>query len=265
MAERLIEGARRRALAGCIACAAGIAAIAALAFHVPALERLDEDVLNAISTTSESPVHDIAFAIEQLMDPPGWAAAATAAFLLASWQARYKRAFLALALILGTALLDMILKAAFEHPRKQSIPIGEFEWFPVASAYPSGHAAGSLAIALAFLFVVPPSWQRVTAWVGLAFALAISLGLLVLNYHYPGDILGGWLVALGWCFAVLGWTPTAKGATRRRKGEDYFGAASAAPLSWASASTSMTVSRIVRSRSRRRSSRGLRMPRMAET
>ena len=76
MAERLIEGARRRALAGCIACAAGIAAIAALAFHVPALERLDEDVLNAISTTSESPVHDIAFAIEQLMDPPGWAAAA---------------------------------------------------------------------------------------------------------------------------------------------------------------------------------------------
>ena len=102
----------------------------------------------------------------------------------------------------------MILKAAFEHPREQSIPIGEFEWFPVASAYPSGHAAGSLAIALAFLFVVPARWQRATAWVGLAFTLAISLGLLVLNYHYPGDILGGWLVASAGASPCWRSTPT---------------------------------------------------------
>jgi undecaprenyl-diphosphatase len=203
MAARLIEGARRRALPGCLACAAGILFIAFLSFRVPAFERLDEDVLNAISTPSGSIVHDLAFAVEQLLDPIGWAAAAAGAFLLAFWRGRHKLALFAVALIVGTALVDLILKAVFEHHREQSIPIGEFEWFPVANAYPSGHAAGALAISLAYLFVVPSSWRRATAAAGLAFTLVISLGLLVLNYHYPGDILGGWLVALGWCFALL--------------------------------------------------------------
>jgi membrane-associated phospholipid phosphatase len=203
MAVRLIEGARRRALAGCLACAAGILLVAFLSFRAPAFERLDEDLLNAISTPSGSILHDLAFAVEQLLDPIGWAAAATGAFLLASWRGRYKLALFAVALVVGTGLLDLILKAVFEHHREQSIPVGEFEWFPVANAYPSGHAAGALAISLAYLFVVPSRWRRATAAAGLAFTLAISLGLLVLNYHYPGDILGGWLVALGWCFALL--------------------------------------------------------------
>ena len=203
MAARLIEGARRRPLAGCMACATGLVVLAALAYRVPPFERLDEEILNAISTPSGSPVHDLAFAVEQLMDPAGWAAATTVAFLLASWQGRHKRALLAVALIVGTGLVDLTLKAVFEHPREQSIPVGEFEWFPVASAFPSGHAAGALAISLAFLFVVPSPWRRPAAVIGLAFTLAVSLGLLVLNYHYPSDILGGWLLALGWCFALL--------------------------------------------------------------
>jgi membrane-associated phospholipid phosphatase len=42
-----------------------------------------------------------------------------------------------------------------------------------------------------------------TAAIGAAFTLAVSVGLLVLDYHYPSDILGGWLVALGWCFALV--------------------------------------------------------------
>ena len=203
MTTGLIESARRHAVAGCLACAGGVVGIAVLSYWAPPFERLDENVLNAISTPSGSLIHDLAFAVEQPMDPIGWAAAATLAFLLASWRGRHKLALFAVAMIVGTAVIDLVLKAVFEHPREQSIPIGEFEWFPVASAYPSGHAAGALAIALAFFFVVPSSWRRATAAIGLVFTLAVSLGLLVLNYHYPGDILGGWLVALGWCFLLL--------------------------------------------------------------
>ena len=203
MAARLIDGARRRPLAVCLACVAALLALLVLAYWVSPTERVDEDVLNAVSTPSGSPLHDVAFAVEQLMSPFGWAVFAIAAFLLASWQGRHKRALLALALILGTGLVDMVLKAVFEHPRPQSIPVGEFEWFPIAMAFPSGHSAGAVAIALAFLFVVPPSWRRPTAAVGLVFALAVSAGLLVLNYHYPSDVLAGWLLAIGWCFALL--------------------------------------------------------------
>jgi|GEM_PF-3397461 len=56
---------------------------------------------------------------------------------------------------------------------------------------------------LAFLTVVPLSWRKPTAAVGCAFTLYISFGVPVLNYHYPSDVLAGWLLALGWYFALL--------------------------------------------------------------
>ncbi len=202
MGDELIERVRPHALAYCAACAAGLVVIGLLFYWVPFLERLDKDVLVAINSPSGW-VHDVAYAIERPMEPIGWALAATAAFLIASYRGLHKRALLAVALIVGTAVLDLVLKEIFEHRREPPVPIAEFEWFPTPSAYPSGHAAGSLAIALAFVFVVPRSWQRATAAIGIAFTLLVSLGLVVLNWHYPGDIPGGWLLALGWCFGLL--------------------------------------------------------------
>lgn len=78
-----------------------------------------------------------------------------------------------------------LLKIALEHSRFQAGPGDPFFWHPVAKAFPSGNSAGALAITLAIS------------------TLAVSVGLLSLDYHYPSDILGGWLVALGWCFALV--------------------------------------------------------------
>ena len=197
MATRMIEGARRRPVAASLACWTALLVLLGLAYAAPPFERADEDVLNAISTTSDHLVHDVAFAIEQPLDPPRWFLVGTIAFLIAVGQRRYRRAFLAAALIAGTGVLVLALKELFEHPRPLSIPAGLFEWSPDALAFPSGHSAGAVAYALAFVFVVPRSWQRATATIGVAFVLAVAIGLLVLNYHYPSDILGGWLVALG--------------------------------------------------------------------
>jgi len=45
--------------------------------------------------------------------------------------------------------------------------------------------------------------RKPTAVVGFVFTLYISFGVLALNYHYPSDVLAGWLLALGWYFALL--------------------------------------------------------------
>lgn len=203
MVDELIERVRPRALAYCAACFAGVVVIGLLFYWVPFLERLDRDLLNAINSPSGSTAHDIAWAIERPMEPIGWALASAVAFLIASYRGLHKRALLAVALIVGTAVIDLVFKEVFEHRREPPAPVMDFDWFPTPSAYPSGHAAGSLAIALAFVFVVPSSWQRATAAIGIAFTLLVTAGLLVLNWHYPGDIPGGWLLALGWCFALL--------------------------------------------------------------
>jgi membrane-associated phospholipid phosphatase len=59
------------------------------------------------------------------------------------------------------------------------------------NTFPSGHAAGSLAVALAFVGVLP--W---TAALLLGLALAICLACVVGRYHYIVDVVAGGAVAL---------------------------------------------------------------------
>jgi undecaprenyl-diphosphatase len=194
---------------GCAACVAGLAVLVVLAYWVGPIERLDDTVLDAFSTPSGA-VHDLAFLVEQLVSPLGQGVAVALACLLALRLGRPRRALFAVALVAGTAVIVQVLKVLLEHARYQPVPGEPFEWFPVAKAFPSGSTAGALSIALAFLFVVPRSWRRATGALGLVFTLAVSLAVLILNYHYPSDVLGGWLVALGWCFALIALTTDGK-------------------------------------------------------
>src|SRR5260221_5701316 len=97
-------------------------------------------------------------------------------------------------------------------PTRQSpLPAGP-KWLrrlPVERRLPSGHSAGSLAWSLAFLSVVPISWRWPTAIAGVVTPY-ISLGVLVLNYHYPSDVLRGWLLAAGWGLALPRLQPTTR-------------------------------------------------------
>jgi membrane-associated phospholipid phosphatase len=200
---RGIEAARTHAVVASVCCWAGLAGLVLLAYEVGPVERLDADVLNALSSPEGTLANEVAFAVEQFVAPPAWVVAAALAFLLAFALGRPRRGLLAATLIGGTAVVDLTLKAVLEHPRYHPVPGEPFDWHPVAKAFPSGNSAGALAIALAFLYVVPTSWRGPTAAIGAVFTLAVSLGLPVLNYHYPGDVLGGWLVAAGCFFALL--------------------------------------------------------------
>jgi len=59
-----------------------------------------------------------------------------------------------------------------------------------ANTFPSGHVAGSLAVALAVIGAMP--------WAGailLGLALSISLACIVGRYHYVADVLAGAVLA----------------------------------------------------------------------
>lgn len=144
----------------------------------------------------------MAFAVERLVKPLAQVGWTVLAVLLALRLRRPRRAAFAAAEVAGTAVLVQLLKIVCENPRFQPGPDDPFFWHPVANSFPSGNSAGALAIALAFVAVVPRRWRPATVAVGAGFTLAVSTGLLVLDYHFPSDILGGWLVALGWCFAL---------------------------------------------------------------
>lgn len=197
----MVESARRNAVAGCLACIAGLGLVLVFAYWVGPLERLDRSVLDALSAPTGSFANEAAYAAVKLADPVAFVIAATVAALIGLARGRIWDAVFAVALIAGTGLLDLALQALISHPRYRPIPAEGA--YPFDNSYPSGHSAGALAISLAFLAVVPPSWRRPTAAVGALYTLAVSFSLPIVNYHFPSDVLGGWLLAAGWWFALL--------------------------------------------------------------
>jgi undecaprenyl-diphosphatase len=82
-------------------------------------------------------------------------------------------------------------------------------------SFPSAHAAYSMMTWLAFaLLLAPPPRRRIAVAAAVAAALAVGLTRLILQVHWPSDVIGGWAFGAGWtllCLRLAGGT-----ATRRR-------------------------------------------------
>lgn len=206
----MVEKARRHAVPGCLACAAGFALVLVLAYWIGPAERLDRNVLDGVSTPIGTLVNEVAYVGFQVVNfRPTWVLVGAVAVVIALAQWRIGDAVLAAVLVAGVGGLDLALKALLSNPRYQPVPVGS-DAYPWPDAFPSGHSSGSLAFSLAFLTVVPIRWRRPTAIAGGAFTLYISSGVLLLNYHYPSDILAGWLLAAGWWLFLLAMIPSSE-------------------------------------------------------
>lgn len=98
--------------------------------------------------------------------------------------------------IIGSALLNLGAKQLFARERP-----GLWESIAPESTYsfPSGHAMGSVTLAMVLVLLV---WHtRWRCWVTLpmaAFVAMVGLSRVYLGVHYPSDILAGWTFAIAW-------------------------------------------------------------------
>lgn len=102
----------------------------------------------------------------------------------------------------GAMLMNVLFKLFFARARpalfEQLTPAPGF-------AFPSGHAMGSAAFFLALYLLVRrchPRWRWLAASVGGALTLLIGLSRVVLQVHYPSDVLAGWALAVAWVLGV---------------------------------------------------------------
>jgi membrane-associated phospholipid phosphatase len=118
---------------------------------------------------------------------------------LALARGRPRLALAVVALLAATSISSQLLKALLAHPRPtefhNAADVG-------AAAYPSGHSTAAMAIALALVMATPSRLRPLAAFVGLGFALAVGFAMLIDGGHFPSDVLGGYLLAAGWTFAV---------------------------------------------------------------
>jgi membrane-associated phospholipid phosphatase len=71
-------------------------------------------------------------------------------------------------------------------------------------SFPSGHATGAMSVALCAVLIAPPLLRPLAGLLGCALSLAVGYSVLVLGWHYPSDVIGGFLVAGAWVSLVLG-------------------------------------------------------------
>ncbi|HSD17360.1 MAG TPA: phosphatase PAP2 family protein [Thermomonas sp.] len=98
--------------------------------------------------------------------------------------------------IIGSALLNLGAKHLFARQRPTL-------WESIAPestfSFPSGHAMGSITLAMVLVLL---AWHtRWRWWVTVpmaAFVAMVGLSRVYLGVHYPSDILAGWAVAIGW-------------------------------------------------------------------
>ncbi|HEX3511944.1 MAG TPA: phosphatase PAP2 family protein, partial [Solirubrobacteraceae bacterium] len=75
-----------------------------------------------------------------------------------------------------------------------------------SGSWPSGNATAATVLVLCALLVTPARrWRAAVAVVGAMFALAVGVFLVVLAWHMPSDVVGGYLLGTLWAaLAVAG-------------------------------------------------------------
>ncbi|MFF1873158.1 phosphatase PAP2 family protein [Streptomyces sp. CB03911] len=155
---------------------------------------------------------------------PPYAAAVAAGVLLARGVEPVRRRILwicgpVLVLAVGQ-LLRRGLMLAFARPRPPAA-----DWVgasPSGYAFPSGHAfTGALAAGLLAWAVLRTARRRLAVPVALLLGVtgvAVGLTRVYLGVHWPLDVLGGWLLAVGWFALCLALVPPAFRRTQRADG-----------------------------------------------
>ena len=189
----------RSLLAAAAACAGGFVVLLAIAYGWPVARWADGAALDGFIELRSALDATLLDRIAHLADPAPYA---LAGLVFAAWALVRGRPgnALAIGVLLGTsALASQVLQAALAHPRPHSL-IGAEEI--AAQAFPSGHATAAMALALAAVIAAPAAWRPTAAALGALFALAVGGSIVALGWHFPSDVLGGYLLAAGVAFAV---------------------------------------------------------------
>lgn len=174
---------------------AGMALVWISAHLVGAGSRLDIAALQGFTDLKGDRSGPAARWITSLADPAPFALFGAALVLVAAVRGRYRTALAVPVILLGANVTTQILKPLMADPRVLSFL--DHPQIPGAS-WPSGHSTGAMSLALCAVLVAGPRWRPAVAVAGAAFAAAVGYGLMTLGWHYPSDVLAGYLVAALW-------------------------------------------------------------------
>jgi membrane-associated phospholipid phosphatase len=184
----------RTALLGALACLVGLASTGLLSHLVDAARVRDTASLRGFASLDRFGLDSILTHVAHLADPVAYVVLGAGLVTLAFARGRRRLAMVLSAVLLLAPLTTEILKHLTAEPRG---------FVPAAASWPSGHATAAMALALCAVLVAPPRLRALVATVGGLFALGVSYAVLVLVWHFPSDVVGGYFVAAGWALCAV--------------------------------------------------------------
>jgi undecaprenyl-diphosphatase len=115
------------------------------------------------------------------------------------WKKRPAAGVVILFVPLLTAIMSSIIKNAYGRARPDLVPHLDLV---NNLSYPSGHASNAAAFFIVAALVFPATNRGLWLMVAIFAALLIGLSRPMLGVHWPTDVIGGWLLGLG--FALVG-------------------------------------------------------------
>lgn len=192
----------RRPLFTATLCVVGLAVTWLIAELVPAGQIHDGAALAGFTALSRPRIDSLANSVAHIVDAAPYAFTGAILSAIALLRGR-PRVALAVPLILCAAVLTTeALKPLLAHAH-DTVAFGA-PYIRDAS-WPSGHSTAAMALALCAVLVAPGRFRRAVAALASVFAVSVSFALLVLAWHLPSDVVGGYLVAGMWVsLAVAG-------------------------------------------------------------
>lgn len=179
-----------------IGAAAGVFLLAVVWYvshFVGVVKQEDVSILRGFALLTRPRLDRLTNFIAGLCDPRSYVVLASLPLLVALGRRRFRVAAMIFVVLLGANETTQLLKPLLAGAR-DPIP-----WAPISTAsWPSGHATAAMSLALCAVIAAPARLRPVVAAAMAAFAVAVSYSFLELTWHYPSDVLGGFLVAGVW-------------------------------------------------------------------
>jgi membrane-associated phospholipid phosphatase len=174
-------------------CVLALALVWVFAELVPAVQVKDAVALHDFTLLSRPRVDGVATFLLHLLEPLQFVLWGTALVAVAVARDRPRVALAVVAMMALAPLTAETLKPLLAHPHVSvdGVSVGPASW-------PSGHATAALALIYSAVLVAPARLRPLVAGIGAVFAAAVGCSLLILAWHMPSDVIGGYLVATLW-------------------------------------------------------------------
>jgi membrane-associated phospholipid phosphatase len=178
------------ALAGLVA----FALTAVLALAVPVAHRFDAALLHGFMSFKTEPVSEPADFLANSANPKKYILAGLCLCAVAVARRRWWRAGAVATLFVVCGVSTQVAQRVLATHRYDAF-LENHGGQMSSSGFPSGHAAAAMTIALCAVLVAPAAWRTLAVVAGWAYAAGVGYAIVVHSWHYPSDVLGGYLLA----------------------------------------------------------------------